>query len=430
LVEQKIDRTIINVDAMLTASGSHALDVLSKSPGVLVDINDNINLLGKSGVTILIDGKLTHLSSSDMAAYLRTLPAGIIDKLELISNPPARYEAAGGAIINIVLKKNKTLGFSGNLSLGVNKGVYLRSNDALTLMYRKNKLNFLGTISYSRDAGLLNIKSTRQNYQADRKLQSSIYNSSYYNYFSDGLNARVLFDYQLTPKNNIGFLLLAGTRPKTDNEDYNIQHFNRENNKEYLSDGSTKGNYSWKNIGLNTNYLHQWQKSSHTLTVDLDYIRYLSDGNQVLPSNFYSDMQQLISQSTRKYNLPNDIEIYSAKTDYAQPFSNKILFETGLKVNHVQNNSATDWYDLLVNDFKLNEARSNHYNYSENIQAAYMSASREEKRWGIKVGFRLENTRQSGHLIGNQIIKDSTFNRNYVNLFPTGYLFFKQENTP
>ncbi|HSC36683.1 MAG TPA: Plug domain-containing protein, partial [Chitinophagaceae bacterium] len=101
-VEQKLDRTIINVDAMITAAGSNALEVLTKSPGVMVDMNGNISLNGKHNVLVLIDDKPTYMSAQDLADYLRSLPAGILDKIELMSNPPARYDASGSAIINIV----------------------------------------------------------------------------------------------------------------------------------------------------------------------------------------------------------------------------------------------------------------------------------------------------------------------------------------
>jgi iron complex outermembrane receptor protein len=124
-IEQKADRTIINVDASPSNAGSTAMDVLEKAPGVTLDKDDNISLKGKQGVTIMIDGKPTYLSATQLADYLKSLPASAIDQIELMTNPSAKYDAAGNSgIINIKTKKNKLKGFNGNLNLTHTQGVY------------------------------------------------------------------------------------------------------------------------------------------------------------------------------------------------------------------------------------------------------------------------------------------------------------------
>jgi hypothetical protein len=147
-VERKIDRTVVNVDALIANSGTTAMDVLEKSPGVSVDQNGVISLKGKQGVTIFIDDKPTYLSGADLESYLRSLPSASLDQIELMTNPPARYDAAGKAgVINIKTKKTNSRGFNGGLNLAYTQGELARSNNSFNLNYRHNKLNFFANFT-------------------------------------------------------------------------------------------------------------------------------------------------------------------------------------------------------------------------------------------------------------------------------------------
>jgi RNase P/RNase MRP subunit p29 len=118
-IEQKIDKTVVNVENSIVASGGNALEVLQRSPGVMVDKDDRISLRGKQGVIIMIDGKPTNLSAEDAANMLRNMPSNSIEQVELITNPSAKYDAAGNAgIINIKLKKNNKVGMNGSVTAG------------------------------------------------------------------------------------------------------------------------------------------------------------------------------------------------------------------------------------------------------------------------------------------------------------------------
>src|ERR1700754_1423294 len=143
LIEVKADRTIVNVDASPSNAGSTVMDVLEKSPGVTLDKDDNVSLKGKQGVTIMIDNKPTYLSASQLASYLRSLPASAVDQIELMTNPSAKYDASGNSgIINIKTKKNKTKGFNGNLNLTHTQGIYPKPTGSLNMNYRNGKFNF------------------------------------------------------------------------------------------------------------------------------------------------------------------------------------------------------------------------------------------------------------------------------------------------
>jgi iron complex outermembrane recepter protein len=145
MIEVKADKTVFNVEASINATGSNALELLQKSPGVLVDNNDNISMKGKTGVRVYIDGKMTQLDTKDLAAYLKSINSNDIEAIEMISNPSAKYDASGNAgIINIRLKKNKKFGTNGSVNVGLVQGVTPKANGSVNLNYRNKKVNVFG----------------------------------------------------------------------------------------------------------------------------------------------------------------------------------------------------------------------------------------------------------------------------------------------
>jgi len=215
-IEQKIDRTILNVDASPGNTGNSVVEVLEKAPGVSVDKDGNISLKGKQAVLVLIDGRQTYLTPSDLFNYLRSLPASTIEQIELMTNPPARYDAAGNAgVINIKTKKNKTQGFNGTYSGSIGQGRYNRNSNSLQLNYRKNKLNVFTNSSYSNWDGFndLNIERTfrNSNNQVDAIFsQLSKEKSDQRN----NINFKFGIDYQVNKKTNIGFVVSGFSNPE------------------------------------------------------------------------------------------------------------------------------------------------------------------------------------------------------------------------
>jgi Outer membrane protein beta-barrel family/Carboxypeptidase regulatory-like domain len=428
LVEQRIDRTIVNVDAMISAAGGNALEVLAKTPGVYVDPNGDIQLNGKNGVLVLIDDKPTYLSTQDLAAYLRSLPGAVLDKIELMSNPPAKYDASGSAVINLQLKKNKAAGFNGNISLGYVQGTYGRSNNAVNLNYRVKKINIFGTLSYSKDHNFTESNGSRSFYDDAKTLQSSLLLNSHYVYQSNSWSGRAGLDYSASPNTTLGILLNGNTRPKTDQLNYSSEQYTATMQPDSLSNGSTNGKYHWKSGGINLNMLHKFDAAGQKITADLDYIRYQSDGDQLSSNAIYFGDGSLSGSNTYLYKLPSTINIYSAKTDYTLPLSGKARIDAGLKSSLVNTDNQNDWFDQEGGSFVPNYPNTNHFTYKENINAVYFSANKEWRRWALQGGLRAENTQANGHQIGNIAVPDSSFSKNYTHLFPTLYFSHKLDS--
>lgn len=429
LIEQKIDRIIVNVDAMITAAGNNVLDVLAKSPGVRVDNNGDISLNGTGGVTILIDDKPTYLSSADLAAYLRGLPGALLDKIELMTNPPARYDAAGTAVINLILKKNKQAGFNGSGSLGYNQGMYANTNDALIVNYREGRVNWFGNLSYGRDASEDRSTNDRYYFQPDGTPTATIMAGTISISKGTSFNGKIGMDYQLAPHTTAGILVTGVDRHRADTRDFTDRSYGPGMQPDSVTASNTTGDYRRRSIGINLNGQHSFRTGNRQLTADLDLVHNQINGSQDLPSRVYAADGAFIDFTERMIRSPSDIHIYSAKTDYSGEMAGKIKLEAGAKTSYVVNDFLSQWYDRSGDQFLLNGSRSNHFFYNENINAAYIGASRDWRRWTVKAGLRLENTNGNGRLAGTDGQSDSVHSSSYTRAFPTVYLQYKLDSS-
>ncbi|HEX4375001.1 MAG TPA: carboxypeptidase regulatory-like domain-containing protein, partial [Puia sp.] len=207
-IEQKADRMIVNVDASPSNAGATVMDVLEKSPGVTVDKDDNISLKGKQNVTIMIDNKPTYMSATQLASYLKSLPASAIDQLEIMTNPSAKYDAAGNSgIINIKTKKNKTKGFNGSLTLTHTQGVYPKPSGSINLNYKTGKANFFFNGGFSHWEGYQNLDINRNYLDPTSKNITSIFTQhTAMKFVNPEFNAKIGMDYYVNNKTTVGFV--------------------------------------------------------------------------------------------------------------------------------------------------------------------------------------------------------------------------------
>jgi hypothetical protein len=425
-VEQKIDRTVINVNALISNTGSNALEVLEKTPGVLVDENGNISFKGKSGVMVLIDDKPTYLSGDNLANYLKALPASILDQIELMSNPPAKYDASGNAgVINIKTKKFKAKGFNGSLATNIGKAAYWRTNESLVLNYHVNKVNLFANLGFNLFNNYRQLEVTRQYFNASGALTSAYNESAFFHPKNYNEVAKIGMDYYASPQTTVGFVLtgyeLTGATPNPVSSV--LKSSSGAVDSTILADNNSA--YNYKNGGINFNYNHKFDKPGKVLSFDLDYLKYDNVKEQTflnttsLPNGTIKSIQNITD------NLPTTINIYSAKTDYSQPITNKGKLEAGLKTSFVNTDNAANYFNVINNISTTNYNNTNQFLYNENINAGYISFSQEYKRFSIQAGLRLENTNISGHQLGNTFRGDSSFVQHYTNLFPTAYLLYK-----
>ncbi len=431
IVEVRADKMIVNVEGTVNAIGNDALELLRKSPGVMVDKDDNVSLSGKNGVQIFIDGKPTPLGGADLANYLKSLQSDNIDALEIISNPGAKYEAAGNAgIINIKLKKNKSFGTNGSVSAGYNIGTYAKYNTGLTLNNRNAKTNVFGNYNYSKGLNLNSFNLFRQ--QGDTIFDQINRMKNYYG----SHNFKAGIDFFVTPKKTLGFIVngnISDNETNTSGPMSIIYKPTNITNRVLVSESINESERT--NLNFNGNYRQVGEKGRE-LNIDADYGFYDNKGDQYQP-NIYFDPTLTTKLYSNIYRMisPSKIQIAALKVDYEQEaFKGKLGY--GGKLGYVKTDNDFSRYDVVGSQETLDKDRSNRFVYKENINAGYVNYNRAfpKKGYAIQLGVRVENTVSNGTSTGLKWNPtqgkyenyDSSLKRNYTDFFPSAAITFNK----
>lgn len=424
-IERRPDRTIVNVESSILATGSTALDILERSPGVIVNQNDQIALRGRQGVIVMIDGKPNPMSGADLANYLRTLPSNSIERIELITNPSAKYDAAGNAgIIDIRLKKDKNLGTNGSFSTNYGQGVYPKSGSGLSLNHRNRRLNVFGSYNYNFRKGMNDLRLYREFFDGPQR--TGAYRQR--NYLTIPYNThigRAGADFFPNKKTVVG-VVASGVFNHFNPRAQNTSSVEGAAPGEVLSYFGT-GNRSrdrWFSYALNANFKRDFDGKGHELTADLDVANY---GNAT-EQNFTTRYTGLNGEEIRPVyllfgDLQGDLSIRSVKADYALPLPKKAKLEAGLKSSLVEADNDLQFFDRSVAGQSVPDTNlSNHFIYRENINAAYLNWSREWSKLSVQAGLRAENTNAEGRQL---VANGKPFDRHYTNLFPSAFVTYK-----
>ncbi len=424
-IEQQIDKTVVNVENSVVSAGSTAIEILEKSPGVNVDKDGNISLKGKQNVMVMLDGKPTYMSSSDLANMLRNMQSTQLDKIEIMTNPPAKYDAAGNAgVINIRLKKNQNLGFNGSANLGLGYGFYQslpKESAGLNLNYRKEKLNIFGNFS-GNDRQSFQLQEIDRKFFEGEKVISSFNQTADEKRRNNSLAYKVGLDYFIDKKNTIGILFngMNGNWNNDRNNQTAIKNALNQLDTTSVTLGFMRN--KWGNYATNLNFKHVIDSTGKEITADLDYARYDADNSMKYRTSKF-DTQNILRETRNEDGLTGSrINIYSLKVDLIYPINKTSKFEAGLKSSYVNSNNDMR-FDFLVGDNNtpvLDPTRTRDFVYKENINAAYINYSKEFKKLTMQLGLRMENTNGQGTLLGKDLL-----DRHYTNFFPS--VFFRQK---
>ena len=427
LVEVKADKMILNVEGTINAVGSNALELLRKSPGVLLDKDDNISLSGKNGVQVYIDGRVTPLSGTDLATYLKTLQSSQVEAIEIITNPSAKYDAAGNAgIINIRLVKNKSLGTNGSVNAGWNIAAHAKYNAGASLNYRNKKINIFSTYSFSYAPNEQNLIFKRTVLDSLFDQQGTIFDKRKAHNFKAGL------DYFINKKTTIGIMVngvIASPTSFTHGKTYISNTTTNTINRILIAENNTSLKRNNANINLNYNYTDPKGKS---LVVNADRGAYDLNSDQFQPNYYYDATGQVKLNSVIYHMLsPAQININSIKADYEENFmKGKLGF--GAKSAWVKTDNDFQRYNVNGSVEDLDKDRSNHFIYKENINAGYVNYNRQYKKFMFQAGLRVENTVSEGLSNGlkydgsNYVPNTTSFKRSYTDLFPSAAITFNK----
>ena len=419
-IERRSDRLIVNVEGSILSSGASAMEALERSPGIIVSANDAISIRGRSGVIFMIDGKPTPMSGQDLANFLKGMPASSIERIEIITNPSAKYDAAGNAgMIDIRLKKDKNQGTNGTLSANLAQGVYPKAGAGISINHRKKKFNLFGSYNYNYRMGFNDLRLYRSFFEEGER--TGAYNQRNYLKLPFHFNmGRAGLDYSISPNTIIGVLAnvnLNKFKPNGENRS-TVENEKQEVISSFRTTNDSKD--VWPSYSFNGNIKHTFPKSKVEVSADIDYARYWNETEQNFTTRYfntegieYQPLYLLVG------DLAGNLDIRSFKADLVLPIGGETKLEAGVKASIVGADNNLQFFDKSdLSNPVFDSTISNHFIYEEKINAAYLNFTRNWPKFSLQSGLRVENTIAEGI----QMINSTSFDRNYVNLFPSVFL--------
>ncbi|MXV49505.1 TonB-dependent receptor [Pedobacter sp. HMF7647] len=404
----------MNIAGSILAAGNSALEILSKAPGVTVDNDGNISFRGKTGVTVMLDGKLTHLSASQLKDLLSSTSGSAIQSIEIVANPSAKYDAEGsGGIINIKLKKNAAYGTNGSLLGGLGYGSYYKSEAGLTLNHRVRQLNIFGNYNYGNNE-------LGENLTIDRSITSKNQvtfldqdGNQVEHKINNTLKAGV--DYNLSKKSIVGFTFNGYRNSNSFQTNIVTLVTNNQRQADTTIKGLNTSHGLFSNQTYNLNYSNVLDTAGQELVADLDYAKFHNTEETIYNNYFFDRESNSIQEPVIfKNRTPSDIKIYAGKLDYSYPINSNTKLETGVKSSLVLTDNDFQSEILEQNEWRNNAALSNHFKYKEQITAGYIALNEALKSTNLKLGLRVENTNSEG----TSNTSSNSVKRNYIDFFP------------
>ncbi len=421
IIQQELDKVILNVDGTSLSNSGSTIDILKFAPFVQAE-NSSVLLKGKP-VMILIDGKLVNAKNESLEGLLNSMPSQSIEMIELISNPGAKYEASGKAVINIKTLKAKNFGSTGNLTLGVGTGILPRYNGGILLNYKKEKFSFIGnytnqfTQQYIKSYNERTTKSEQQRYFEDNDYEERTRRLQF---------AKIGIDYYATPKTTIGLLIQADKNERLKNVNGETQIGLNNAKIDSIIKMKFNGGLIFSNLNNNLYLKHSFEEKGRELSIDLDYGLYDTNWNDEFNNTFLNLLTNNNYRNDLAINTLSDqlIKIQSFKANYTHPFKTGLL-EGGVQFRRTILDMNFQFQSNVDKQWTNDPKKSFDYNYTETVNAAFLEYENKWKKIEYKFGLRGESTDAKGINLNNKI----EAKQNYIQLFPSSSIQFSPSDT-
>ncbi|REH01785.1 TonB-dependent receptor domain-containing protein [Flavobacterium aquicola] len=416
-IEQKTDRLVYNLENNVTTAGGDALSAINTAPGVVVK-NDLITILGKGTSRVMIDGRLIELTGEELNNFLKSISAGDIKNIEIISNPPAKYEADGfGGLINIIMKKGVRDSWKNTTTASYDQnkyGIYTLRNN---FFYNKNKFRFSASVNGK--TGYKNADENLEMYFPDG-LSNMASTTKVKN---ENLSGKLALDYDFSERTTFGFQILNDRNNPDFGSDIRIDKYNIQNELQNITLNKSFTDKGSKNQTYNAHLLTKLDSLDRKLSFDVDYFNYNSKFDRDFVANNYTPDMEFIDVNQAGRNISNqDIDNWSFKADIQHPFK-AINLSYGAKMSFTNSVSDVLYYNTISGTPVLDPSQSNKFKYTENNQAIYINGDKKlNEKWNLQVGLRLENTQTNGF---SETLNQENVN-DYLKLFPTFYASYKR----
>ncbi|MBL7726734.1 MAG: TonB-dependent receptor, partial [Dinghuibacter sp.] len=416
-IQKLTDRIVVNVESSILSAGSSAMEVLERSPGVNIDQNDIISLRGKQGVIIMIDGKPSPMTGADLANYLRGISSAAIERIDIITNPSAKYDAAGNAgIIDIRMKKDQRMGTNGTFSAGYGQGIYPKANTGVTFNHRNKKLNIFGNYNYAYRAGLNHLILDR------RFFENKVYNGGDLkdNYGKSAVSnnaVRLGADFFPSKKTIIGVVASGNfSYLKRTGDNFSTviaPSYLPESTFESLASNNDHNN----NFLFNLNFKHNF-KAGREFTADADYGEYRSSSITSNATRYYKlDGTRLQPDYVLDGDQQGRLTFKTARADYVHPLKKEGKWEAGVKGSYVTSDNDAQFFDVSTGTPQNDVTKTNHFLYKESNLAGYVNFSKQFKKFDFQLGLRAERT----DINTRQFIGNVTYDSGYLQWFPSAF---------
>ena len=419
-VEVQADKTILNVQSNLVASGGTLFEVLQRAPGVSIINDETISMAGKAGVNILIDGRPTQMSEKDLANYLKATPASLVDKIEIIVNPSAKYDAQGNAgIINIRLKKNIARGTNGNISTAYTQSTHGNYNFSANINHRQGEWNWFGNIAARKS--LQNTNGAINRFVNANGVNKTFENKTVDHDPSTNISFQTGADYFLSKKSTFGFIV-KGIEYRSELYTPGVTLINSNNSTDSSLNTLNDNHQSNSRYNFNLNYKYE-DTLGNELNIDADYTSFKNNSRGLVTTDLLDKQSIKYGYTANDQDVLTQIKIYSIKADFNKQLKKwNAKIESGLKFNTVQTNNDLNAMLWSMNLFNADTGRSNQFKYSEHMYAAYVSFNQKIKKWEYQLGIRAEQSVLKGKStdLRNMVLNHP--DTSYLNIFPTAFI--------
>ncbi len=414
-MDVRADRTVLNISRNILASGASLYDVLGNTPGVKMSPDGNILIKAGQPALVMINGRPVSAAGQDLQAMLRSLQSAGIDRVELLPNPPAGYDANGtGGVVNIILSKGKNEGFNGSANASGGYGTYGKYSAGVSLNYRHKKFNLFGTAGESYDKRYFTIATSRM-------VDNTLINSNYHNIYNiRSLQYNGGVDYNIDSAHTIG-LSLRGSHSRLNNGIVSSSQLSSSNHLDSAVSTLSGLRQRFGNYNYNLNYAGALGHTRQTLSADADYTHIVRSFDEHINSTLsrYAPGAGTQQTDTLRSIAPLSVNIRSVKADYLNPISKTLLLRAGAKYSYTDSHYSQVFTEDAEHASYPNALLNKDFTYKEHISSAYASLHQEAGPFNYTAGLRLE------HTASDVIQLNGSLKRNYTNLFPSVQLNYK-----
>lgn len=417
------DKTIINVEGTVMAEGSNALDVVGRSPGIYVDQEGNINLNGRTGATVMINDRPTYMSATDLANFLRSMPAENIKSIEVVNNPSSRFDAEGSAgVINIQLKKATVDGIFGNVQVGGQYNGQFAPNAGVTLNVKKGKLSTNGTLNYNEYAVYNDIEINR-NFTLAEGISSFMQDSRIASrYKTPSFNGSA--NYEISKTQNLGVNVQASTSDDSNNNSSGTTITNPGQDYKNFIESTNESAGKRNRLFTNLHYDAKLDTLGSKISADVDFTVMDNSSRSLLDNSYWAGNNDPTSSYTDKVLTLNDMyyTIFTAKVDYTKVLKGGKTLEAGLKGSWVESDNNLDLSRAQGEGPFEVDPNSNRFLYNENVLAAYGAF---KGSFSKKVSYQAGLRGEFSDIVGNSVTLQEVNKQRYFNLFPSFFIQHK-----